>query len=66
MAMSALAPTERFGLMLRAMIGEDDPWAGDWWYRHAPEPEPPYPEPPDDWEELDEDDVPHWDTPGGF
>lgn len=31
----------------------------------APEPEPPLPEPPDDWDE-DGEDNPHYDTPGGY
>lgn len=32
----------------------------------APEPEPPLPEPPDDWDEGNDDDKPHYDTPGGY
>ena len=58
----------RFNLMCEAMMGSGliEPWRDDWWHAHAPEPEPPYPDSPDGWEELDEDDVPHWDTPGGF
>jgi hypothetical protein len=45
-----------------------DDWATtvDYLLAHAPEPEPPLPEPPDDWDEGDDEDKPHYDTPGGF
>lgn len=38
-----------------------------WMFAHAPDPEPLPPDPPDGWDEdADEDDVPHYDTPGGW
>ena len=52
--------------LMAMMDAPVDAWDGDWWHAYAPEPEPPYPDPPDGWEEPDDEDVPHWDTPGGL
>lgn len=51
---------------LERFIAVDD-WGKtvDYLVTLAPEPEPPLPEPPDDWDEGDEDN-PHFDTPGGW
>lgn len=46
-----------------------EPWMpldDSWQYAHAPEPEPEPPAPPDDWDEGNDDDKPHYDTPGGW
>lgn len=54
-------------LEVRLVTSHGDDWATtvDYLISLAPEPEPPYdgPEPPEDW---DDEDRPHYDTPGGY
>lgn len=56
--------TERLD-RINAWLNQVKPIDDDWMFAHAPDPEPLPPDPPSEYDEND-DDKPHYDTPGGW